>query len=444
MSEPVTQTEIEDVLSSIRRLVSEDNRADRNPDHGAGRRNGTAARVAEATADPRPKAPVTRLVLTPALRVPENRLQAEDTPTPPTTPVATSPLQDTGQAPVQDIPVGDAPVAETVPIAPAAAPVLHDNDPDNEDLAFFQGLQAATPRGDEPGQGDEAATDHGIDHSADTIVFQATADADPAEAPADEAVEEAAETAQAADIVTDDSPSEATTPKPSPSEDAPWADPNSTLFEAAGVAPSRDSTPKPAGQLNPKIGAVVQKLAEMEAANAARPVLWEPDGSRDTPYAGSDLEPLQWADTDTAEPATDATADPLAEADETAEPTATPVAQMDSPVAEMSAPTSAEAEPRQPDPQPEPLVLSEPAQASPADPATADGASQIAEQAVTDVAMDQLGAEDSILDEESLRELVADIVRAELQGALGERITRNVRKLVRREIQRALSAQDLL
>ena len=403
MSEPVTQTEIEDVLSSIRRLVSEDNRADRNPDHGAGRRNGTAARVAEATADPRPKAPVTRLVLTPALRVPENRLQAEDTPTPPTTPVATSPLQDTGQAPVQDIPVGDAPVAETVPIAPAAAPVLHDNDPDNEDLAFFQGLQAATPRGDEPGQDDEAATDHGIDHSADTIVFQATADA------------EAAETAQAADIVTDDSLSEATTPKPSPSEDAPWADPNSTLFEAAGVAPSRDSTPKPAGQLNPKIGAVVQKLAEMEAANAARPVLWEPDGSRDTPYAGSDLEPLQWADTDPAEPTTDAIADP-----------------------------SAEAEPRQPDPQPEPLVLSEPAQPSPADPATVDGASQIAEQAVTDVAMDQLGAEDSILDEESLRELVADIVRAELQGALGERITRNVRKLVRREIQRALSAQDLL
>jgi len=432
MSEPVTQTEIEDVLSSIRRLVSEDNRADRNPDHGAGRRNGTAARVAEATADPRPKAPVTRLVLTPALRVPENRLQAEDAPTPPTTPVATSPVHDTGQAPVQDIPVGDAPVAETVPIAPAAAPALHDNDPDNEDLAFFQGLQAATPRGDEPGQDDEAATDHGIDHSVDTIVFQAAADPDPA----DEAVEEAAETAQAADIVTDDSLSEATTPKPSPSEDAPWADPNSTLFEAAGVAPSRDSTPKPAGQLNPKIGAVVQKLAEMEAANAARPVLWEPDGSRDTPYAGSDLEPLQWADTDPAEPTTDAVAEPLAEADETAEPTATPVAQMDSP--------TAEAEPRQPDPQPEPLVLSEPAQASPADPATADGASQIAEQAVTDVAMDQLGAEDSILDEESLRELVADIVRAELQGALGERITRNVRKLVRREIQRALSAQDLL
>lgn len=48
----------------------------------------------------------------------------------------------------------------------------------------------------------------------------------------------------------------------------------------------------------------------------------------------------------------------------------------------------------------------------------------------------------SILDEEALRELVADIVRQELQGALGERITRNVRKLVRREIHRALTGQE--
>ena len=50
---------------------------------------------------------------------------------------------------------------------------------------------------------------------------------------------------------------------------------------------------------------------------------------------------------------------------------------------------------------------------------------------------------DSILDEEALRDLVSDIVREELQGALGERITRNVRKLVRREIHRALAAQEL-
>lgn len=50
---------------------------------------------------------------------------------------------------------------------------------------------------------------------------------------------------------------------------------------------------------------------------------------------------------------------------------------------------------------------------------------------------------DDILDEEALRDIVSDIVREELQGALGERITRNVRKLVRREIHRALAAQEL-
>ena len=46
------------------------------------------------------------------------------------------------------------------------------------------------------------------------------------------------------------------------------------------------------------------------------------------------------------------------------------------------------------------------------------------------------------LDEAALHALVADVVRSELQGALGERITRNVRKLVRREIQRALLSQN--
>ena len=45
-------------------------------------------------------------------------------------------------------------------------------------------------------------------------------------------------------------------------------------------------------------------------------------------------------------------------------------------------------------------------------------------------------------DEEMLRDLVRDIIREELQGALGERITRNVRKLVRAEIARALAVRD--
>lgn len=58
MSEPVTHAEIEDVLSSIRRLVSETGRA-------------------EEPARPAAK-PATRLVLTPALRVPEAEVARSD------------------------------------------------------------------------------------------------------------------------------------------------------------------------------------------------------------------------------------------------------------------------------------------------------------------------------------------------------------------------------
>ena len=56
---------------------------------------------------------------------------------------------------------------------------------------------------------------------------------------------------------------------------------------------------------------------------------------------------------------------------------------------------------------------------------------------------DVFASPEDFLDEDALRDLVSDIVREELQGALGERITRNVRKLVRREIHRALAAQEL-
>lgn len=50
--------------------------------------------------------------------------------------------------------------------------------------------------------------------------------------------------------------------------------------------------------------------------------------------------------------------------------------------------------------------------------------------------------EEGVIDEAMLREMVAQMIREELRGTLGERITQNVRKLVRREIQRALMGQD--
>jgi len=57
-------------------------------------------------------------------------------------------------------------------------------------------------------------------------------------------------------------------------------------------------------------------------------------------------------------------------------------------------------------------------------------------------AIDYTANQDNLLDEEALRELVSEMVRSELQGELGDRITRNVRKLVRREIHRALASRD--
>ena len=55
---------------------------------------------------------------------------------------------------------------------------------------------------------------------------------------------------------------------------------------------------------------------------------------------------------------------------------------------------------------------------------------------------DMFAEDDGFFDETVLRDLVRDLIREELSGTLGERITRNVRKLVRAEINRALTARD--
>jgi hypothetical protein len=68
-------------------------------------------------------------------------------------------------------------------------------------------------------------------------------------------------------------------------------------------------------------------------------------------------------------------------------------------------------------------------------------AEQVDTAALQTVDMDDHAALE--IDEETLRLMVVEIVRQELQGALGERITRNVRKLVRREIHRMLISQEL-
>jgi hypothetical protein len=51
-------------------------------------------------------------------------------------------------------------------------------------------------------------------------------------------------------------------------------------------------------------------------------------------------------------------------------------------------------------------------------------------------------SEESALDEDMLRNLVTQVVRSELEGELGERMTRNIRKLVRREVFSILESRE--
>ncbi|KII14957.1 hypothetical protein [Phaeobacter sp. S60] len=445
MSEPVTQAEIEDVLSSIRRLVSEDSRA-----AGSSVGKGAEAALAAQIAKPVPAAsgeqgvgapgpangatngssqPVTRLVLTPALRVPESKLTpVAPTPSPPpAADIATSASAENDHVSEEIADVAPGSLAalsgkdrfEALLAADAIefwdepedriaqGIALHDNDPGNEDLAFFNGITAATA--------------------------------------ADEAADETQDAALAADMPgTPTAQAEGAL-----NTEAPWTDPAATLYQAAASTDHEEETQaeepippaapaKPAAQLNPKVGAVVQKLAEMEAANTARPVLWEPDGTRDTPYAGSDLETLAWDDQDSdtdaqgqTEPVdqTQSVADVVIRSE--GEDTQSEASQAEVPAADTAVEENTRTD-----------IPAAPA-ASTADEVDRD----LLETSVTETALealDTLGSDESFLDEHALRELVSEIVREELQGALGERITRNVRKLVRREIHRALSAQNLL
>ncbi|MDE4274290.1 hypothetical protein PXK58_08190 [Phaeobacter gallaeciensis] len=355
MSEPVTQAEIEDVLSSIRRLVSEDDRK------GAARVTGSAEPASPEPAEPRSEKAATRLVLTPALRVSEAKPEAAD------------PI-DTAYA--REVP------PEVTDISASSIPAVE----------------------------------------VDTDLTSVATDETDAGA-AGQAVEPAEETpAEEAQSTSDEDATDA-------AEDAPWKDPWATLYQAAGVTGVegfQDASDEVEAQseaslsdamleeIDPadRVFAVVQKITELEAKVARSEEQWEPDGRSSDPYAGTNVETLQWQDHHDEDLSSEEAADAHEEV----------VSWPDSDISSGAgddAETAVEAE-------------------------TEDPARGIAEEAITAETLDALTEEDSYLDEDSLRELVAEIVREELQGALGERITRNVRKLVRREIHRALAAQDLL
>lgn len=91
------------------------------------------------------------------------------------------------------------------------------------------------------------------------------------------------------------------------------------------------------------------------------------------------------------------------------------------------------------------------ADAAPAAPSAAEASPEDAEARAGYLSAEHLATEFvdadgmslAVLDEHALQEIVRQTLRAELKGELGERITRNVRKLVRAEINRAFMARDL-
>lgn len=163
------------------------------------------------------------------------------------------------------------------------------------------------------------------------------------------------------------------------------------------------------------------KIEALEAAIARTEDQWEPDGDSDDAYSGTPNQSLSW-DTGTAF----AEGDEKASLDEQPEDVQSESAQVASDVEDPDVETPRQEELENDEAQPAAFIRS--AEAVPVTESAEQETAQLRELSV---------------DEEALRSMIAEVVREELKGALGERITRNVRKMVRREIYRALAAQEL-
>ena len=333
MSDPVSNAEIEDVLSSIRRLVSSGDREKPSDVVGSGFESAS------------------KLVLTPALRVDE---------------VDESPAE-----------------APPLPAADDAA-VAHDRFEFRHAVREHEADEAGRSE-DETADTTQAVDAGSQDAPEDDVATEGTAGDDPLADAVDRPTEDAAD-----DI-----------------DFVAAGDDDLSVRNESADDDADDETHEDAD-----IAALEDRIAGVEAAVAARDDEWEPDGETDEPYSGSDVTPMAWED------------------------------------------YAPEPELREPhfDDEPDDECADAPA---PAAPENGDEAVQDAEETVAASASDMAeeaedddadfwsdDADEGILDEAALRDMVSEIVRQELQGALGERITRNVRKLVRREIHRALTSQE--
>ncbi|MDF3413042.1 hypothetical protein HKX54_01110 [Sulfitobacter sp. M57] len=421
MSDPVTNAEVEDVLSSIRRLVSEDNRPVQISKVDS---NGASSGRHVDSARPQPM--TDRLVLTPALRVSES---------PEEEPVSeTARKADSGSgASIDDLVTDDMPLDI---FAPRVLP-QEQSQQDDAGTELFDDVTAdgalddpaqdystdpyhfdddADPDGDgttthidfggsQDHRADEPQDQDAVLHLSPTAAFNKTSLAGQGDAP-----QHAAHEQLASDVAQDDT-----------------ADTASIRSEPLALDPSMSSD---------KSVALTAKIAALETAIGQISDTWEPDDAGDGDYAGSEAAAMQWEDDPAASKAADEPvaapeaaalepADPELEAEEQGETLEVMEAQLEEFFAKSETAKRTE----------------EPASPAPETSATEETAAEDTTPPEADSFA--YSAEEQLIDEEALRDLVSEIVRAELQGALGERITRNVRKLVRREIHRALAAQEL-
>lgn len=360
MSDPVTNVEIEDVLSSIRRLVSADDR-------------GQAQRHDEQ--QPTRQQREAKLVLTPAQRVDE---QDEDDLS----------AQMEIDAPDEDEP--DDSRFDGIEDAEIVEARSGDDETDADilkDLPQFirRGMHerveepAPAPEHDEQPEAGEAALDE----------FDADVAAE--DAPYDDWDDLEEDAALLSDDVEEGSDPDLEGPE--------VADP-----DESGL----DDEDAETGEIDLK--ALEARIAGFETAVAEQDEDWEPDGSSDDDYAAGPQSPLPWQDV---------------EEDEADEGQQT------------------EAYDPEVEPAPDAYLDEDVFEDAPAASAAPDSLEREDAPGRADAEGGTWYSDDAVLDEDALRDMVSEIVRQELQGALGERITRNVRKLVRREIHRALMSQGI-
>ncbi len=364
MSDPVTNIEIEDVLSSIRRLVSEDTRFDRGP--------------APETESKKPA----KLVLTPAQRVPEQNAEVDDTEAgdgyalaaddlneaPWRDPDAT--LYDAASVTTEDESYAEESSEEEVTLDEDLS--LDDWDP-SEDASTAHVYTLQDMIVDDQAALSDDEEDIDADVEVDEVEVEEVEFADEQSAPEsleylnDDASEN--DIIEHADVVEYDDEDIDEYEDHDEFEEHDDLEVQDDLEEQVGETPQ--DAPLQDTSHSERVAALSDKIKALESAIGRSHDQWESDGTDDSEdFEAPTARAMPWSDHSAAEADVDA---------------------------------------KEPD----------------------------AEN------VDVIAADEAVLDEEMLRELVSDIVREELQGALGERITRNVRKLVRREIHRALTAQEL-